>query len=71
MSDAKFLGADGKLHHPSDHDYWQATVRELQRAIIDLQYRVASLDQGEAHWPADTHEPPYELPRRTGRDGCS
>jgi hypothetical protein len=75
MSDPKFTGADGKLHDPGDPDYWQARTRELdsivselRKAIIDLQYRVACLDKGEAHWPADSSEPPYELPLRSSRD---
>jgi hypothetical protein len=72
MSDYTFRGSDGRTHKPSDSDYWQArtrelqqTVSELEKAIIDLQNRVANLDQGELHWPADTYEPPYELPQRS------
>lgn len=75
MSDRTFMGADGRTHKPTDPDYWQArtrdleeTVSELRKAVIDLQNRVANLDHGELHWPANSYEPPHDLPRRQSRD---
>ncbi len=69
------MGADGRTHKPSDPDYWQArtrelenTVSELRKAITDLQYRIVEFDHGELHWPGNSYEPPYEIPRRTSRE---
>jgi hypothetical protein len=75
MERRTFIGADGQKHEPSDPDYWQARTRELEnavgelrKAIVDLQYRLSQFDGGELHWPADSYERPYDVPRRTGRD---
>ena len=75
MSDFTFMGSDGRTHKPSDPDYWQAktrelegTVRELTKAIVDIQHRLSRLDGEELEWPGNTYKPDHTEPVGVGSE---
>lgn len=40
----------------------EATVRDLMAAVVDLQHRLARVDNEELQWPGDTYPPTYTQP---------
>lgn len=43
-------------------DNLEDTVRELHRAIVDIQHRLTRLDGEPLQWPGDTYEPTHTAP---------
>jgi hypothetical protein len=43
-------------------DNLQEEVRELHRAIVDIQHRLSRLDGESLQWPGDTYEPTHTDP---------
>lgn len=64
MSPRAIMDKDGKLVSEGDPrfdrvrlDNLEDTMRELQRAIVDIQHRLSRLDGEDLQWPGDTYEP--------------
>jgi len=64
---------NAKSYGPDDPDYdkvrisnLEDTVRELQKAIVDLQHRTSRLDHEDLQWPGDTYEPTRTTPYLPG-----
>jgi len=43
-------------------DNLQEEVRELHRAIVDIQHRLSRLDGEALQWPGDSYEPTHTEP---------
>jgi hypothetical protein len=43
-------------------DNLEEDVREIHRAIVDIQHRLTKIDGEPLQWPGDTYEPTHTTP---------
>lgn len=64
MSPRAITDKGGKTVQESDPSFdkvrqnnLEDTVREIQRAVVDIQHRLTRLDGEDLQWPGDSYEP--------------